>query len=421
MCRDHSATGPDTRRGIVLIWLLLAMSALLVAFAVTVNHARLWNVRAELQVVADAASLAGAGALLDDDQLRGDPSVFPALLARSTDAATLFAQRNLVQGRPFLLQPNPDNFADGDLVFGTLDTPRSTQFVAAQDIQEPGNSALAGVNSARIVSRLTRSRGNAPLLIFAQFLGLGSAEVQATATATLDRDIIGFRPRGEHALPLAPLALLSDPTAADNRSWQYQVEARKGSDKFAYDKDHRVFVAGPPGDGIYEFQAALALTNGQLKTANVALLLLGVKDAGEASQQLLNGITADDLQDLGGELVLGAADNRLLVPGNAVGPADGSIELTQLHQALDQLRQSAEPRIWPLYCGIDTSSGKPILCGFVAARVVAVAPLATGQPLTFTLQATVIAAATAVTDATRRGVGGIAIVNPYISKLRLVE
>jgi hypothetical protein len=32
-----------------------------------------------------------------------------------------------------------------------------------------------------------------------------------------------------------------------------------------------------------------------------------------------------------------------------------------------------------------------------------------------------IAAATAVTDANQRGVGGVAVLNPYICKVRLVE
>jgi hypothetical protein len=398
---------------------LLALSALLAAFAVAVNHARLWDVRAELQVVADAASLAGAGTLLDDDTLRANTSLYPGLLARATAAADTFAQSNLVQGRPFTLQPNPANYVDGDLVFGTLDTPRSTQFIAAQNIQNPGNPALAKVNTVRVVARETAARGNAPLLIFAQFLDRRSADVQAAATASLDRDVIGFRPLGEHPLPLAPLALLSDTTAAEKRSWQYQVEARKGFDNYRFDPAARAFASG--ADGIYEFQAVLPLNADELPQANVALLLLGVSDAGGVSQQLLSGVTPEQLQGLGGELVLEASDNRLKVPGSALGPSEGSQQLKQLRAALDQLRQLAEPRLWPLYSGIDSSTGKPILCGFVAARVVTVGTLAAGQPLTCTLQATVVAESTAVTGATRRGVGGIPIVNPYISKVRLVE
>jgi hypothetical protein len=95
------------------------------------------------------------------------------------------------------------------------------------------------------------------------------------------------------------------------------------------------------------------------------------------------------------------------------------MELTSIENALDQLQQSGEPRIWPLYCGLD-GSGQPVVCGFVAARVVTVSAPA-GDTFTFSLQPTMISTATAVTDASRRGIGGIAIVNPYICKVRLVE
>ena len=106
--------------------------------------------------------------------------------------------------------------------------------------------------------------------------------------------------------------------------------------------------------------------------------------------------------------------------GYHLGPAFGSNEASRLHRTLERLGMDAEPRIWPLYCGTG-SMNQPILCGFVAARVVTVAPLADNQPLSFILQPTMIAAPTALTDAARRGVGGIAITNPYVCKVRLVE
>ena len=62
-----------------------------------------------------------------------------------------------------------------------------------------------------------------------------------------------------------------------------------------------------------------------------------------------------------------------------------------------------------------------VLTGFVAARVANVAAPAAGQPVTFTLQPGQLATASAVTDAARRGVGGINVVNPYVCKIRLVE
>ena len=97
---------------------------MLVAFAVAVNLHLLWSYRTEMQAAADAAAGAAAGTLVDDDVLRGDPAAMPNLLDRARAAAIDFADRNHVQGRPFPLQPNPDNDPTGDIVFGTLDTPR---------------------------------------------------------------------------------------------------------------------------------------------------------------------------------------------------------------------------------------------------------------------------------------------------------
>jgi Putative Flp pilus-assembly TadE/G-like len=413
--------GDSRRRGAVVFWLPLTMLTLLAALALAVNYARLWTIRAELQAAADAAALAGAETLVGDDLLRGDPKALPALLQRASAEAILFAGKNLVQGQPLVLPANPDNLAGGDLVFGTLDRPRGSAFVVAVNVQDPTNTALAAVNTVLVNPRLTRARGNAPSLIFAPLIGQGAVDVQAAAAAMLDRDVIGLRPLGQQPLSLAPLALFSDPSGTDNKSWQYQVEQKNGTDVYRFDPTQNTFVSDAAGDGLYEFQAVLALDQSQVSSANVSLVFLGVSDATGVSQQLLTGVTAEQLQDQGGQLVLELSDNHLAVNGSGVGPAAGSTALAALQQNLQQLQQLAAPRIWPLYCSLN-SGAQPVLCGFVAARVVTVAGTDANEPVfRFTLQPTMISTATAVTDANQRGVGGIAIVNPYICKVRLVE
>src|SRR4051794_27815142 len=91
------------RRGSLTPFLLVAFTVLLALFALAVNHARLWTVRAELQTAADAAALAAVQVLVDDDLLRGNPQYLPALLDRSRAAAQQFAQLNGVDGRGFTL------------------------------------------------------------------------------------------------------------------------------------------------------------------------------------------------------------------------------------------------------------------------------------------------------------------------------
>ena len=419
--RSDRRSASKTRKGAATIWLLFALSALLAAFAVAINETRLWCLRTALQNAADASALAATATLVDDDLLRGNPAYLPALLQRSTAAGQQFAQLNVVQGQPLVLQPNPTNFADGDLVFCTLDSPQTRQFIAAQNISSTSNTALTQVNSVRIAAQLTAARGNAPQLLLGSILARRSMDVIAASAAMLDRDVIGFRPWDQQPLPLAPLALLSDPTGSNPLSWQYQVELKKGKDQYRFDRANQVFVADPAGDGLYEMSVVLALEASQTSQANVSILFLGGGDIAGAVNQLATGITSNDLSSLGGGLVLRSSDNRLPVAGTTIGPADSSSTATQLYQQLNQLRQSAKPLIWPLYCGQDSGSGNPILCGFVAARVVQVTPISSGQPLQFILQPTMISNSSALTSAAQRGIGGIAITNPYVCKVRLVE
>jgi hypothetical protein len=397
----------------------LILLALLAIIAFAINYVRLWTIRVEMQGAADAAALAAANTLVGDDLLRGDPGPLPALIQATSTQAIQFAADNLVQGQPFVLLPNPNNLADGDVVFGTLDQPRGSTFVVAANVNDPTNSALATVNAVQINAWLTRARGNAPSLLLGGLLGIASVDIHAVSAAMLDRDVVGLRPLGDQPLKLAPLALFSDPTGMDSRSWQYQVQEKNAPDAYRYDASTHMFVADPAGDGLPEMPVVMAIDPSQESAANVSLLYLGFPDASGAGGQLTMGVTPDHLSTGGGQLLLGATDNRLTVPGSDVGPAAGSTELMAVQNGLEQLHASGEPRIWPLYCGLD-SSGQPILCGFVAARVVTVGG-ASGGTFTFSLQPTMISTATAVTDARRRGVGGIAITNPYICKVRLVE
>ncbi len=408
--RDRRAA----RRGAVTIWLVFSCGLLLALFALAVNYTRLWNTRVELQNDADAAVLASAAALVGDDLLRGDPAYLPGLLQHSAADGQRFAQLNLVQGQPFNLEPR-------DLVFGTLDTPRNRNLVLAEDVRNPTNASLALINTVRVRARLTQERGNAPGVVFGQFLGLGSVDVQAEAAAMLDRDVIGFRPLGDQSIPLAPFALYSDPSGKDPKSWQYQVELQNGTDVYRYDRFMHAFVSDPSGDGLFEMQAVLALNSDQTALSNVALLYLGVNNIAGISQQLLSGVTADQLTGFGGRLLLDKLDNRLSVPGTNQGPAEGSADATTLVQSLQQIQALAQPLVWPLYCSLD-SNNQPILCGFVAARIATVTPPSGSDlPLTFVLQPTMVSNVGAITDAGQRGIGGIAITNPYICKVRLVE
>jgi hypothetical protein len=381
-------------------FVVVALTVLLGTLALAINPAWLWSNRAELQAGADAVAIAAVETLVDDDLLRGDPNQISDLLARCVAEALRFANMNFVRNQPFPLQ------IPGDLVFGQLTSPRNGQFNAIQDITNTADPLLPQVNAVQVTGKLTAARGNAVGLLFNASAGFSSADVVAQATAMLDQAVVGFRPLPDHPVPLAPLALLSDPNGLDLRTWESQVEMKKGTDIFRFDRTTNTLVPG--SDGLFEFTGALATDPKQLPAANVAILNLGVTTQADVNDQILNGITADQLP--GGQLVVPAT-----VPGLPVGPAFASPDLLSLIATLNQLKASAQPRIWPLYTGV--GAGQVQLSGFVVARVANVLPpVNPNVPLLFTLQPTMMAAtATALTDPS------VAVRNRYVCKIRVVQ
>lgn len=402
--------GRPRRPGGVTAFLLVASVVLLGALAIAVDYAYVWQSRQELQNSADAAALAAVASLVDDDYLLGDPARTKLLMDVGRARAVRFAALNPVQGRPLVLGANPTNDRNGDIVFGRVATPLSRTFIAAENVTDPNNLFLTRLNAVIVHVKRTRAGGN-PLRTLVGFgLALRSADVQVVAAATLDQDVYGFRPVGGRPVPLAPIALRSDPAGNDPRSWENQVARGQGPDVYRFDRASHALVPDPVGDGLHEFTVTLAPPGGPDNQANGALIQIGTTTP--AAQQLRQGVSA---ADIGGQFALDGT-NRLVVAGSVEAPAPGSQPDEDLRAALEELRASGAQRAWPLY--VSAGGGEVELAGFVAARVAAVGPA--GQPLSFTLQPTFLATPSALTDVARRGVNGAAVPNPYIARIRLV-
>jgi hypothetical protein len=266
-----------------------------------------------------------------------------------------------------------------------------------------------------VQARLTRNRGNAPGMIFGVFAGQSYADVQAISAVTLDRGIRGFRPL-YGAMPLAPLALQADDTGTNPLSWQVQVEMQQGVDAYQFDPVSNTFMPNP--DLIHEFAASYATTPLQIAASNIVVLQLGFADLFQIAGQLEFGVTADHLANYGGQLVLpvGAGVN---IPAQQVGPNGDQPEIQELARVLNVLQQTGAVRVWPLYSTF--AGSEAYVTGFVAARVVNVLPPMADQPLTFTLQATMINRPDAITDTDLRGKNATMNGNRYIAKIRRVE
>src|SRR5262249_21840195 len=123
------------RRGTAALFLIVSSVVLFAAFALAVNHAWLSSIRVEVQTAADAAALAAAQSLVDDDTLRGSAALMPALFANATNEAAVYAAQNTVRGQPLALMENSNNRATGDIVFGMLATPKAYEMTRPDDLK----------------------------------------------------------------------------------------------------------------------------------------------------------------------------------------------------------------------------------------------------------------------------------------------
>ena len=76
---------------------------------------------------------------------------------------------------------------------------------------------LPQINTVRVNARRLKARGNPVGLLGGNFTGFGATDMAARATATLDRDVVGFQPISDQAIPLAPIALLSRGSAGSTQ------------------------------------------------------------------------------------------------------------------------------------------------------------------------------------------------------------
>jgi len=400
--------------------LLVAVLGLMLAgVALAVDASLLWQARQELQVAADAASLAAVQQLADDRVLLKRPEVMIDVVQASRHVAGEYAHRHLVLGQPLRLEFGEP--ARSDVVFGFYDP--VTQRVHPAPVSDWGSPYL---NTVEVTGRRNRERGNAPGLFFARFLRLPAADVAASATAVLDRQVIGFRPTGGITVPLVPIALLSDPAGLEEYAWETQVDkplasGGGGRDQYAFDKVNRRWLQSGEGqavgDGLPEFTLRLPLA-GDDDDSNGQVIRLGPSDFRSWVRQVVRGIQEADLAAWDGQLTL-SWDGLCPVP-EGVLPTGRMLEA--LVQELRALQSTGEPRAWPLFTpGSDSAPQQPnpgndvLLRGFVAARIADV-QVTEGEDaaLILVLQPTVLVTSTALTQPTAEN-------NAYLAKARLLK
>jgi len=425
------------RSGKAGLVLLLSLPVLLLVMALAFYAAELVETRTLLRNDADAAALAAVQTFVDDSLLCNDPQRMKELISLARQNAQQYAELNLVQGQGLYLDLNASNDPDGDIVVGALAQPRAKEFMLPNETAH-SDPAWLHINTVRVTSRRQAQHPNGPVYLHnGPLLSRLPNNIAAAATATLDRYVIGFRPLGRQPLPLCPLALFSFPPGNLKHCWEFNVEKRRGADDYKVRRNGAYYQILRGADRLHEMDVYLGVGEemGQTRKANprdlnlqlrqgkfnCCLLYFGASDVQELALQIVNGVDASHLSAFGGQLVLGPG-NQLVVNGTPWGPQNTSWKGQLLQEALKQLQSSGLPRLWPCFSSFDKETSHPVLCGFVAARVVQVKRQAgKGEAISFAVQPCMMAAGTAVTEVGRAGIGMAKLPNPYICKVRLVE
>ncbi len=177
------------RKGAILplFALLLVPFVAMVAFAVDMGY--ICHVGTELQRTADAAALAAAETLLDEDELRGISNQSDDRIQAQT-AINQLGAANTAGRAPISVLAN-------DITFGYV-----------QNVSQPDNILASTFQNAVKVIVRRDSAANSPIsLFFAPVIGKSQQSVRAEATAVMEAAIRGFASPSTQQCKLLPYTL----------------------------------------------------------------------------------------------------------------------------------------------------------------------------------------------------------------------
>lgn len=305
------------RRGNALMMVTISLTVVMGMGALAIDLGYMQVVRAELQRSADAAALAGAGRLLDQDRLRGD-AYLADVISDSRLTAKLLAQQNKVDNREVVID------ASQDVVLGNWDF----------DSAALTGALPAACNGVEVSLFRDDLHGGQLSFSLAQLLGRSSSSASARATAAFSDGIRGFRvTENSGNAELLPFALHVN-------TWNMLL-AGQGTprDTYFYNKETGAVFSG--ADGIRELNLYPGAGTGQLPPGNFGTVDIGSPNNSTAdiARQIVSGISAADLAYFGGKLELND-DGVLMLNGDTGISAGIKDELASI---------IGQPRIIPLF------------------------------------------------------------------------
>jgi len=371
--------------------LFLLFGAMLM-FALVMELGLLNEAQVQLQGAADAAALAGAVELMDNDILRPlNPADQADDIQDACREAADYVRRNVAVGVPLAIEAGRLSRSPNlVLAGGTLrQATHDRRFI-------PDDGSGRRVDTLQVCVQRSAEHDNPVTLWFSSLLGLAQANSRAAAEATLEQRILGFRPTRQCHIPMLPLAA---PATGSSEAWisqAFAVPVSGRNDRFHVDPHTGETVAGH--DGIPEIELRPA-------HGNVVTLRIGTPwQTSRAVGQMVAGLSAEDVAPHGGQLTLGSPTAPLRLS------ATSGIEASVASAARGILGQR---RIWPLF-GAPAADGHVDIIGFAAGSIVDLRRDA-GQWVLL-VQPCLLVTTTALTATT-----DLAPYNPWIAKLALTR
>ncbi|MEW6253219.1 MAG: pilus assembly protein TadG-related protein [Planctomycetota bacterium] len=368
--------GRAQRRAGVVIPVTVSLTVILGMGALAVDVGRLYVVRSEMQTAADAAALAGANRLLDEDRLKGSYAM-NTVLAEARDATVLVAQRNPVAGLGPVLNPNPGNDPAGDVVVGYLADPENQ--ACQLEFTNPER-----FNTVRALIRRDEAHQGSIALLFARIFGYDSSNLRTAAAATFEDGVAGFRiQQPGTTVDLLPFALQKD-------VWDALL-AGGGDDNYSYNQETRTVGCGQ--DGVREVNLYPGAGTGQLPPGNFGTVDIGSPNNStcDISRQIRYGVSEADLAWHGGELV---------IPNEGPLPLNGDTGLSAaVKDDLEAIK--GMPRMIPLFSTVagNGNNAQYNIVAFAGVRVMYVKLTGSMSSKKVIVQPAVVTSGAAVTRA----------------------
>ncbi|MCA9173297.1 MAG: hypothetical protein KDB14_02295 [Planctomycetales bacterium] len=270
------------RHGVINVLVAFMLIGLLGMAAVAIDIGYLMSAREELQRSCDSAALAACWELAS--QTANGQSVSDAMASARQTASTYAGLNDVTNDAPQLATANS---ADGDVVFG---------YVSDSSNPNSFTTNASEYNAVRVrVRRTDDINGEVPFFLGPIF-GKSGQDTSASATAMLISSVKGFKePSGGGNLDILPFAL-------DIDTWN-SYEAGVGSDDYCYNESTKTVTCGC--DGKLEFNL---YPQGTGSPGNRGTVDIGSSNnsTNDIARQITDGISPNDLDDLGKPLELDA-------------------------------------------------------------------------------------------------------------------